>query len=124
MIMPRISRPALHLSLATALALAVGTSCKKEPSASAGIHSLKETFPDPAASPAIQLAIAAAETNDFGQGVIALQQAKQAPGLSADQLQTVEQASQALVRELLRRAEAGDARAKADLQLIERSRSQ
>ena len=80
--------------------------------------------PDPAASPAIQLAIAAAETNDFGQGVIALQQAKQAPGLSADQLQTVEQASQALVRELLRRAEAGDARAKADLQLIERSRSQ
>ena len=46
------------------------------------------------------------------------------PGLTADQLQTVEQASQSLTKELLRRAEAGDARAKADLELIERSRSQ
>jgi hypothetical protein len=71
-----------------------------------------------------QLALAAAGTNEFGQGVVALQEAKNVPGLTAEQLQTVEQAAQALTRELVRRAESGDARAKADLELIERFRSQ
>jgi hypothetical protein len=75
-------------------------------------------------NPAVQLAIAAAKTNDLGVGVVALQEAKRAPGLTAEQLQSVEQTSQAIIQELLRRADAGDARAKADLQLIERSRSQ
>ena len=56
--------------------------------------------------------------------MVALQEAKNVPGLSAEQLQTVEQAAQALTRELVRRAESGDARAKADLELIERFRSQ
>lgn len=106
------------------LALLLPLGCSKEPSAHEGVNTLEQKFPNAAANPAIQLAIAAAKSNDLGQGVVALQSAKHAPGMTAEQLQTVDQASQALTRELLRRAEAGDARAKADLDLIERSRSQ
>jgi hypothetical protein len=97
--------------------------CKGEPDSREGLADLQKAFPDAtAAPPAVQLALAAAGTNEFGQGVVALQEAKNVPGLSAEQLQTVEQAAQALTRELVRRAESG--RAKADLELIERFRSQ
>ena len=102
----------------------VAAGCRREPSAADSVTILQQVFSDTGATPGVQLAIAAAQTNELGQGVIALQDAKHVPGLSAGQLQAVEQASQALTRELLRRAEAGDARAKADLELIERSRSQ
>jgi hypothetical protein len=98
--------------------------CRREPDAQADLAKLQQAFSEAAVPPVVQLALAAAQTNDLGQGVVALQAAKHVPGLSADQLQTVEQASQALTRELLRRADAGDARAQADLELIERSRSQ
>lgn len=98
--------------------------CKREPDAKEGVATLQQAFPDAAAPPAIQFALAAAQTNELGQGVVALQEAKRVPGMTAEQLQSVEQASQALTRELMRRADAGDARAKADLELIERSRSQ
>ena len=110
--------------LALALALALGSGCSRQPSASDGIANLEKSLGTAAGNPAIQVAIAAAKTNDLGMGVVALQQAKSAPGLTAEQLQTVEQTSQAIVQELLRRADAGDAHAKADRQLIERSRSQ
>jgi len=106
------------------LALLLGSGCSKGPSASEGIADLEKSLGKAAGNPALQVAIAAAKTNDLGMGVVALQQAKNAPGLTAEQLQAVEQTSQAIVQELLRRAEAGDTRAKADLQLIERSRSQ
>jgi hypothetical protein len=106
------------------LTLLLSTGCSKDPSASEGIADLEKSLGKAAENPAIQIAIAAAKTNDLGMGVVALQEAKNAPGLTAEQLQTVEQTSQAIVQELLRRADAGDARAKADLQLIERSRSQ
>lgn len=101
-----------------------GSGCRREPTPADDLTRLQEAFPDTSATPAIQLAIAAVQTNDLGQGVVALQQAKETPGLSAEQLQSVEQTSQSLTRELLRRVEAGDARARADLELIERSRSQ
>ncbi len=113
----------------TVAALAAGlllltTGCSKEPSAAQGVADLEKSLGKATENPAVQLAIAAAKTNDLGVGVVALQEAKRAPGLSAEQLQSVEQTSQAIIQELLRRADAGDARAKADLQLIERSRSQ
>lgn len=104
------------------LALAAG--CSKEPTAAQGVSDLEKSLGKATENPAVQLAIAAAKTNDLGVGVVALQEAKRAPGLTAEQLQSVEQTSQAIIQELLRRADAGDARAKADLQLIERSRSQ
>lgn len=116
-------RPISIQSLALAAALVAG--CKGEPNVKDGLGQLEKSFADPAAvPPAVQLALDAARTNELGQGVVALQNAKAVPGLSADQLQTMEQASQSLTRELLRRAESGDARAKADLELIERFRSQ
>ena len=120
---PRLPSFSGALSL-LCLALVLGTGCSKDPSASEGIADLEKSLGKAAENPAIQVAIAAAKTNDLGMGVVALQEAKNAPGLTAEQLQTVEQTSQAIVQELLRRADAGDARAKADLQLIERSRSQ
>ncbi len=114
--------PALISAFALLVVLA---GCKGEPDSRQGLADLQQAFPDAtAAPPAVQLALAAAGTNEFGQGVVALQEAKNVPGLSAEQLQTVEQAAQALTRELVRRAESGDARAKADLELIERFRSQ
>jgi hypothetical protein len=106
------------------LTLVLASACSRQPSTAEGIADLEKSLGKAAENPAIQVAIAAAKTNDLGMGVVALQQAKNAPGLTAEQLQTVEQTSQAIVQELLRRADAGDPRAKADLQLIERSRSQ
>jgi hypothetical protein len=106
------------------IALAAAAGCRREPSAAAGLAKLEQAFPDRTAAPVVQVAIAAARTNELGQGVIALQGAKRMPGLTAEQLQAVEQASLALTRELLRRAEAGDARARAELDLIERTHSQ
>lgn len=118
---PRCS-PLVAAVGAAMLALAAG--CQREPSATQGIEDLKARFAKPDSPAVVQLAIAAAQTNELGQSVIALQEAKKSPGMTPDQLQSVEQASQSLVRELLRRAESGDAQAKADLQLIERTRSQ
>lgn len=118
----RFPRAFLVVSFATASLLA--SACHREPTAAKGLEDLKTQFSKPGAPAVVQLAIAAAQTNELGQSVVALQEAKKAPGMSPEQLQSVEQASQALVRELLRRAESGDAQAKADLQLIERTRSQ
>jgi len=70
------------------------------------------------------MALAAVQTNDLGQGVVALEAAKLQEGLTVEQLQSVEAAKQALTQELLNRADSGDARAKAELELIERTRSQ
>jgi hypothetical protein len=121
--------PSRSIRLRTLTALAAGlltlaAGCSKEPTAAQGVADLEKSLGKATENPAVQLAIAAAKTNDLGVGVVALQEAKRAPGLTAEQLQSVEQTSQAIIQELLRRADAGDARAKADLQLIERSRSQ
>lgn len=112
------------LAASAAALLALASGCSKEPTAAQGVADLEKSLGKATENPAVRLAIAAAKTNDLGVGVVALQEAKRAPGLTAEQLQSVEQTSQAIIQELLRRADAGDARAKADLQLIERSRSQ
>ena len=117
----RLCRAAVPVAAAL---IALATGCSKGPSAAEGVADLEKSLGKATGNPAVQLAIAAAKTNDLGVGVVALQEAKRAPGLTAEQLQSVEQTSQAIIQELLRRADAGDARAKADLQLIERSRSQ
>lgn len=114
----------IHAGLMLSALAAVILGCGRAPNPEEGVKSLEQTFANSATAPAIELAIAAVKTNDLGQGVVALQTAKHIPGLSPQQLQTVEETAQALTQELLRRAEAGDARAKADLELIERSRSQ
>lgn len=118
--LPRRSHAPLILLMTGALCGCTNS----EPTPEAGLQELQSAFPETSGNPALALALAAARTNDLGVGVVALQDVKRTEGLSALQLQSVEQASQALTAELLRRAAAGDARARADLELIERSRSQ
>ncbi len=114
--------PALTATVLLLASLPIG--CSRQPSAAEGVTQMEKSLGKAMENPAVQLAIAAAKTNDLGVGVVALQEAKRSPGLSAEQLQSVEQTSQAIIAELLQRAADGDARAKADLQLIEQSRSQ
>ena len=85
---------------------------------------LRKAFPDGGSSDAVRIAVAATQSNDFAAGVIALQAAKTTPGLTAAQLATLEEAAQSITADLARRADAGDAKAKAQLEAIERSRSQ
>ena len=72
----------------------------------------------------MQAALVAVRTNDYVAGVIALQNAQQSPGVTAQQLMAVEKAKQALTAELLARADRGDPQAKAALAAIEKTRSQ
>lgn len=132
---PRLRPPSEHspcsavqplprlLSITLLLTIAVG--CHKEPTPGEGVVQLEKTFPNGASeNEAVRIAIAAAKTNDYAVGVVALQEAKRVPGLTADQLISVEQAAQAMTAELTRRADAGDAQAKASLEAIARTRSQ
>jgi hypothetical protein len=72
----------------------------------------------------VNFALSAVRTNDFAGGVIALQTAQRMPMLTAAQHRAVYQAMQAMTADLVARAEKGDAKAKADLAAIERTRSQ
>jgi hypothetical protein len=72
----------------------------------------------------VDLALSAVRTNDLAQGVIALQKAQRAPRLTTEQHRAVYQAMQAMTHDLLVRAANGDAKAKADLAAIEKTRSQ
>jgi hypothetical protein len=76
------------------------------------------------ASDYVNLALSAVRTNDFAEGVIALQTAQRMPMLTAEQHRAVYQAMQAMTADLVARADKGDAKAKADLATIERTRSQ
>jgi hypothetical protein len=98
--------------------------CHKPVEAVSTINQLERAFPDPKLSADVTAAITAAKHQDYVTGVVALERAKSVPGLSAQQLMAVEQANQSLTQELVRRADAGDAQAKSELQRIERIRSQ
>jgi len=76
------------------------------------------------ANACVSLALCAVRTNDFAGGVIALQAVQRMPGLTAEQLMSVHRAMEAMTADLLVRASKGDAKAKADLAAIERTRSQ
>lgn len=115
----RAMRPLPALVLAAVLA-----GCGRTPTAGEGAARLRQAFPDGGNSDAVRLAIAATQSNDFAAGVIALQAAKASPGLTASQLSAMEQAAQAITSDLTRRADAGDPKARAELEAIERSRSQ
>ena len=72
----------------------------------------------------MSLALASVCSNDYATGVIALQSVKRIPGVTPQQLMAVEQAKQALTSDLVARAGQGDAKAKADLDAIEKTLSQ
>jgi hypothetical protein len=118
------NRPGFIQGSWVVLGLAMLLGCGHEPTGKEGADTLAKAFAGSTAPPIAQLAIAASKSNDFGQSIVALQEVKRAPGLTPEQLQAVDEASLAMTRELLRRAESGDAAAKAALQQIERTRSQ
>lgn len=120
--MPAIPSPAFRL--AALLLAGLVASCGHPPSTTEAASELRQAFPDGGASDAVRVAIAATESQDYSAGVIALETAKSAPGLTAAQLAAMEHARQAITSDLVRRADSGDAAAKAHLAAIERSRSQ
>jgi hypothetical protein len=112
-------------------------SCGKARSVKAQLDQLKQAFPavqngnpggdQPQASDPnayVKAALAAAQTNDYAGGVIALQAAQQLPQMNAAQLQALQGAMQALTADLVARAARGDAQAQAELATIEKTRSQ
>ena|ERR1041385_8662633 len=118
-----------------------GTGCRKQASVKSQVTDLEKAFPtaavqtpapeqqQPAAQPeapnaVVGQALAAARANDYAGAVIALQSAKDRPGLTVEQFRAIEAAKSAMVNDLQNRADRGDARAKADLAAIERKRSQ
>jgi hypothetical protein len=72
----------------------------------------------------IEVAVSAIRTNDYPAAVLALENARALPGLTAGQLMALQHTKEAMTADLVRRAEAGDPKAQADLALLERSRSQ
>jgi len=72
----------------------------------------------------VREALSAVRKDDYAAGVVVLQNIGQVPGVTANQLIAAEQAKQAMVANLVSRAAAGDASAKAALQAIEKTRSQ
>jgi hypothetical protein len=72
----------------------------------------------------VEAAVSAIRTNDYSAAVIALESARAVPGPNADQLMALQRTKESMTSDLVRRAEGGDAKAQADLALLERSRSQ
>ena len=72
----------------------------------------------------VAIAISAFQTNNYAAAVVALQKAERVPGITAQQLMSVQQAIEGLTASLVSRAAAGDARAKSELAQIEKTRSQ
>jgi hypothetical protein len=113
----------LHLGVACAAVLGfVAAGCKKE----SGVASDPggAAFAKGTTNALVETAVQAFAEKDEAGGVIALQQAARNPGMTPEQLMAARQKMRAVVDDLMRRAEAGDAKAKEALAAIERSRSQ
>ncbi len=125
----------------TAVAFVGLAACSKKADVKAQSAALEKAFPGAAAAQAAQVdpgapqpaadanalvsaALSSVKKDDYAGGVIALQHVVETRNVTAEQLMTVEQTRQALVQDLMRRADAGDARAKAALSAIERTKSQ
>ena len=117
-------RNIFSLGLLGALLLSPLCGCSRPASAESSLTHLEQSFPAATANPELQLAIAASTARDFATGVVALGNVKKTPGLTPQQLMAVEQAQQAMTADLIRRADGGDAAARAELARIEQSRSQ
>jgi len=72
----------------------------------------------------VAVALSAMQTNNYPAAVLALENARTIPGTTPDQLIALQRTKEAMIADLVRRAEGGDARAREDLVVLERSRSQ
>jgi hypothetical protein len=128
------------------------TGCGKKADVQSRIAELEAAFPSEAAAPApaaaetavqpqaaapaalpevpagandlVKAAVAAARSDDYAGGVIALQAVQQQPGVTADQVMAVQRTKQAMIAALQQRAANGDRAALAQLKAIEKTRSQ
>ena len=124
---------AIYLALTPLLLL---TSCDRNVSVKASISQLEKVFPatsaasqtdqptpgqpPPAdASAYVRSALAAVRSNDYAAAVVILRGAARAPGMTPDQFLAVDQAKKALITDLERRAERGNAAAQAGLKTIQ-----
>lgn len=105
--------------IAAALSLCA---CEKKADPATEAVQLEKKFSE--TNPFVTGAVSAMRTNDFPAAVLALENARTMPGISPEQSLALERAKQAMTADLLRRAESGDAKARADLAALERSRSQ
>ena len=143
----KLNSSAVQISVAAATWLLVLSGCGGKPDVDAAAAKLEKAFPAEAqaapapAAPApdnpvpapepqadvnasVRAALSAVHPKEYGDGVIAVQTAQKLPGVSANQLMALERAKQAMVVSLQERAEQGDAKAKAELQRIEKTLSQ
>ncbi len=122
--------------------LLAAAGCSKKADVKAQVSALEKAFPGAAeqagqpdqsaaqpdskndANAYVRAALSALRSNDYAAGVVVLQNVAQTPGVTPNQLMAAEQAKQAMIANLVARAAAGDANAKAALQQIERTRSQ
>ncbi len=114
--------PAFSLLVGLLLGLAAG--CGRGRGAKPSVNALEQAFPDGAANELVGVAISAIRTNDYGAGVLVLESAQRSTTATAGQLKAIHETREALIADLVSRADAGDPQAKAALMLIERARSQ
>jgi hypothetical protein len=136
---PALKTRSHRILLSAALALSLGA-CSKKAEIKSSLSELEKAFPSapvqaqgatPDAAPPrddanalVSRAVAAARANDYAGGVIALQAATITIGVTAEQVLAIQDAKQAMVGVLQRRAAAGDQAALAQLKAIEKTRSQ
>jgi hypothetical protein len=84
----------------------------------------KNPVPPSEANAYVSFALAAVRTNDSVGAVMALQRVRQLPGPTAAQLMAVQRALDAVTADLVARAGRGDPKALADLEAVEKTRSQ
>lgn len=108
------------------LGLLVGLApgCGRGHGAKPSVTALEQAFPDGASNELVGVAISAIRTNDFGAGVLVLDTAQRSSTATAGQLKAIHETREALIADLVSRADAGDPQAKAALRLIEQARSQ
>jgi hypothetical protein len=96
--------------------------CDKKPDPTGEAVQLRQAFPD--TNQLVAAALSAIRSNDYPAAVLALENARGIPGVTADQLMALQRAKQAMTADLVNRAEQGDKKARADLAILERARSQ
>jgi hypothetical protein len=113
-----------RLIAVTAASLLVVSGCGKQAGVHARVGELQKAFPAADTNAYISLALSAVRSNDYAAGVIALQSAQRRGAGTAEQLMAIQGTLQALTADLVARAERGDAKARLELAIIEKSRSQ
>ena len=107
-------------ALSTAFVFSGG--CSKKPTVQEQTSDLQGAFGD--SNRYVTIALSAIGTNDYPAAVVALESAKGMPGITTEQLESLQHAKDVMTADLVARADKGDAKAQADLEAIERSRSQ